>query len=82
MANTSSGGVALNHVVMQFLPPGLPFGRVGESGMGAYHDKANIDAFSHRKSALTKPTRIDPPILYPPFTALKKWIVRKAMTLF
>jgi len=82
VANTSSGGVALNHVVMQLLPPGLPFGGVGESGIGAYHGKANIDAFSHRKSVLTKPTRLDPPILYPPFTGLKKWIVRKAMTLF
>ena len=82
VANTSSGGVALNHVVMHLLPPGLPFGGVGESGMGAYHGKANIDAFSHRKSVLTKPTRMDPPILYPPFTGIKTWIVRKAMTLF
>jgi aldehyde dehydrogenase (NAD+) len=80
--NTSSGGVALNHVVMQLLPPGLPFGGVGESGTGAYHGKASIDAFSHRKSVLAKPTRLDPPLLYPPFTALKKWIVRQAMTRF
>ncbi len=80
VANTSSGGVALNHVVMHFLPPGLPFGGVGESGMGAYHGRANIDAFSHRKSVLTKPTRLDPPILYPPFTKLKKWLVRRAMS--
>lgn len=81
VANTSSGGVALNHVVMQLLPPGLPFGGVGESGTGAYHGKASIDAFSHRKSVLSKPTRFDMPILYPPFSGIKEWIVRKAMSL-
>jgi aldehyde dehydrogenase (NAD+) len=80
VAHTSSGGVALNHVVLQLLPPGLPFGGVGESGTGAYHGKANIDAFSHRKSVLSKPTRMDPPLLYPPFTKLKQWILRQAMT--
>ena len=62
--------------------PASPFGGVGESGTGAYHGKANIDAFSHRKSVLNKSTKFDAPILYPPFTGLKKWIVRKAMTLF
>ena len=82
VANTSSGGVLLNHVVMHLLPHGLPFGGVGESGSGAYHGKANIDAFSHRKSVMSKPTRMDPPLLYPPFTRAKTWIVRKAMTLF
>ena len=80
VSHTSSGGVALNHVVMQLLPPGLPFGGVGESGTGAYHGKANIDAFSHRKSVLSKSTRMDPPLLYPPFTKLKRWILRQAMT--
>jgi aldehyde dehydrogenase (NAD+) len=80
VAHTSSGGVALNHVVLQLLPPGLPFGGVGQSGTGAYHGRANIDAFSHRKSVLAKPTRMDPPLLYPPFTRVKKWIIRQAMT--
>ncbi|HVT77211.1 MAG TPA: aldehyde dehydrogenase family protein [Acidimicrobiales bacterium] len=80
VANTSSGGVALNHVVMHLLPPGLPFGGVGESGMGAYHGRADIDAFSHRKSVLSKPTRLDPPLTYPPFGKLKQWILRQAMT--
>ena len=40
VSHTSSGGVALNHVVMQLLPPSLPFGGVGESGTGAYHGEA------------------------------------------
>jgi aldehyde dehydrogenase (NAD+) len=79
---TSSGGVCLNHVVLHLAAPALPFGGVGESGMGAYHGRANIDAFSHRRSVMTKPTRLEPPLLYPPFTRLKSRIVRKAMTLF
>ncbi|MEY2468903.1 MAG: aldehyde dehydrogenase [Actinomycetota bacterium] len=82
VANTSSGGVCLNHVVLHLIAPSLPFGGVGESGTGAYHGKANIDAFSHRKSVMNKPTRLDPPLLYPPFTRAKKWAVRKAMSLF
>jgi len=82
VANTSSGGVCLNHVVLHLIVPGLPFGGVGESGTGSYHGKANIDAFSHRKSVMSKPTRVDPPLLYPPFTRAKKWAVRKAMSLF
>lgn len=82
VAHTSSGGVALNHVVLHLLPPALPFGGVGESGSGAYHGRSSIDAFSHRKSVLSKPTRLDPPILYPPFSGIKEWIVRKAMSLF
>ncbi len=80
--NTSSGGVALNHVVLQLMPPTLPFGGVGESGSGAYHGRGSIDAFSHRKSVLSKPTSMDPPLLYPPFTGLKTWIIKKAMSLF
>jgi aldehyde dehydrogenase (NAD+) len=82
VARTSSGGVALNHVVLQLASPSLPFGGVGESGYGAYHGRGNIDAFSHRRSVLRKPTKPDPPLLYPPYTRLKQAIVRKALTWF
>src|SRR5207248_1033837 len=80
--HTSSGGVALNHVVLHLASPQLPFGGAGASGHGAYHGRANIDAFSHRRSVLTKPTRLDPPLLYPPFTKLKQTVLRKALTWF
>jgi aldehyde dehydrogenase (NAD+) len=82
VANTSSGGVALNHVVLQLASPSLPFGGVGESGYGAYHGQSNIDAFSHRRSVLSKPTKLDPPLLYPPFTKLKRAVIRRALTWF
>jgi aldehyde dehydrogenase (NAD+) len=75
--NTSSGGASINHVSMQVAVPELPFGGVGSSGMGAYHGRHSFETFSHRKSVLNKPTRIDPPLLYPPYTELKtKWLKR------
>lgn len=77
---TSSGGVCLNHVVFHLTAPSLPFGGVGESGMGAYHGRASIDAFSHRRSVMTKPTRVDPPVAYAPFTALKQKVLRAVMS--
>jgi aldehyde dehydrogenase (NAD+) len=76
---TSSGGVCLNHVMLQIAVPTLPFGGVGPSGMGAYHGKTSFDTFSHRKSVFTKPSWFDPSIMYPPYhTFLKKllsWLI-------
>jgi aldehyde dehydrogenase (NAD+) len=74
---TSSGGVTLNHVLLHLVVPGLPFGGVGQSGMGAYHGKAGFDIFSHRKPVLGKPTRPDPSVMYPPYTGLKQRLIRR-----
>lgn len=73
---TSSGGVCVNHALVHILPEGLPFGGVGPSGMGAYHGKAGFDVFSHHKAVVRKPTRPDPKILYPPYTATKEKLLR------
>ena len=54
---TTSGGVCVNATLFHIAVPGLPFGGVGESGMGAYHGRATFDTFTHRKSVLTRPTR-------------------------
>jgi aldehyde dehydrogenase (NAD+) len=70
---TSSGGVCINQTLMHLLPPDLPFGGVGDSGMGAYHGKAGFDVFSHRKSVLRKPVKPDLKMLYPPY---KPWVGR------
>ena len=59
--------------------PDLPFGGVGESGTGSYHGKSGFDTFSHFKSVLGKPTRPDPALMYPPYTATKQKIIRKFM---
>ena len=67
----------MNHCMLHYAVPGLPFGGVGESGMGAYHGEATFDTFTHKKSVLKKPFAIDPSIMYPPYTASKeKWLKR------
>ena len=76
---TSAGGVCINHAVLHVAVPDLPFGGVGESGTGAYHGQAGFDRFSHLKSVLAKPTRPDPPVLYPPYSRIKRWLIRRAM---
>jgi aldehyde dehydrogenase (NAD+) len=77
LEQTSSGGACVNATVMHVAVPDLPFGGVGASGMGSYHGKASFDVFSHRKSVLVKPTRLDPKLAYPPYTKLKERIIRR-----
>ena len=74
---TSSGGMLVNHTLLHLAVPNLPFGGVGESGMGAYHGKAGFDAFSHRRSVLEKPAKPDVKLMYPPYTTLKDTLLRR-----
>jgi len=67
----------VNHTWMHLANPDLPFGGVGESGMGAYHGKATFDVFSHKKSVLKKPFALDPPITYPPYTEQKRKLIKR-----
>ena len=77
LERTSSGGAVVNHVVWHLAVPDLPFGGVGESGMGAYHGHFGFETFSHAKAILHKPTQIDPDLLYPPYSPTeKKWLER------
>jgi aldehyde dehydrogenase (NAD+) len=75
--DVSAGGVCINQTLMQLIPPDLPFGGVGDSGMGAYHGKAGFDAFSHRKSVLKKSTRPDLKLLYPPYRPITEQLVKR-----
>jgi aldehyde dehydrogenase (NAD+) len=76
---TTSGGVCVNATLFHIAVPGLPFGGVGESGMGAYHGRSTFDTFTHRKSVLTRPTRPDPSLAYPPYSPLKAKLLRKLL---
>ena len=67
LATTSSGGVAFNDVVVQAGMVSLPFGGVGASGMGAYHGETGFRTFSHRRSVVARPFRLDLPFRYPPY---------------
>lgn len=73
----SFGGGAINETVMHITNPKLPFGGVGQSGIGAYHGKAGFDCFTHQKSILQKATWLELPLKYFPHTPAKlKWIKR------
>jgi aldehyde dehydrogenase (NAD+) len=77
LATTSSGGVVINHLAMHCLVPQLPFGGVGNSGLGSYHGEWGFQTFSHRKAVLSKPAKPDPSLMYPPYTDAKKKILRR-----
>jgi len=79
LERTSSGGACVNHVIWQIANPHLPFGGVGESGMGSYHGRQGFETFSHRKAVLSKTTRFDPKMLYPPYGKLKTSLVKKML---
>ncbi len=61
------GSGAVNDAVVQLATPFIPFGGVGESGMGSYHGKAGFDTFTHYKGLLHKSNMIDISIRYPPY---------------
>ncbi len=67
LENTSSGGVCINDTVMHVAVDTLPFGGVGESGMGTYHGKASFDAFTHYKSVFKRGFRFDLNWRYAPY---------------
>ena len=71
----SFGGGCINDVVMHLSNDHLPFGGVGNSGIGNYHGKFGFDTFSHQKSVLERVTWGEPDIKYPPYSEKKlNWI--------
>ena len=63
---TRSGGVCLNDTVTHMVGTDLPFGGLGESGLGAYHGQASFDCFTHRRSVLRCSFAFDSKLRYPP----------------
>ncbi len=78
LQEVSYGGGCFNDIIMHLGNPELPFGGVGNSGIGSYHGKSTFDTFSHRKSILKNSFRFDLKFRYPPYTmtvdTLKKFI--------
>ena len=64
---TSSGGGCINDVIMHIANENVPFGGVGTSGMGRYHDKDSFEAFTHTRSIISTGTWIDLPFRYMPY---------------
>lgn len=67
IGRTSSGGGCINDVIMHIANENVPFGGVGNSGMGRYHAKESFEAFSHTRSIISTGTWIDLPFRYMPY---------------
>ena len=77
LRHTISGGTCINDVIMHIVNGNMPFGGVGNSGMGSYHGKESFMTFSHRRSVVTTPTFVDMPFRYMPyklFALIKKLV--------
>jgi aldehyde dehydrogenase (NAD+) len=76
LAATASGGVCMNDTISQILARELPFGGIGESGMGSCHGRAGFDCFTHERAVLRRGTRVDPLFRYPQQTASLRTVRR------
>jgi aldehyde dehydrogenase (NAD+) len=75
----SFGGGCINNTAWHFSNHYLPFGGVGNSGMGSYHGRRTVETFTRAKAVMKTPIWFDPPIKYPPFKGklkLFKWFFR------
>ncbi|HNM31969.1 MAG TPA: aldehyde dehydrogenase [Chitinophagales bacterium] len=82
LSKTSSGNASINECLMHVGQFELPFGGVGESGIGAYHGKLSFDTFSHLKGVLKKSTLADIAQRYPPYTESGANLIKKLMSWF
>jgi aldehyde dehydrogenase (NAD+) len=69
LGGTSAGGTCVNNALLHFANPHLPFGGVGESGMGSYHGRWGFDALSHHRAILRQTFWASTKLLFPPYTA-------------
>jgi aldehyde dehydrogenase (NAD+) len=77
LRHTTSGGACINDTIMHIANERLPFGGVGNSGMGSYHGRLSYDAFSHYRAVVVTPTWLDLPFRYMPY---KMWgLVKKLL---
>lgn len=76
LEETSSGGTTVNDTIMHIANPALPFGGVGNSGIGAYHGSSTFELFSHARSILYRSFIIDLPVRYAPYKIGRKLLKR------
>lgn len=70
----SFGGGCVNDTISHLVNHQLPFGGVGHSGIGGYHGQHSFELFSHHKSVLTRSTKFETGIVFPPYKDKLKWI--------
>jgi len=71
----SAGSVCINDAVIFMVSPELPFGGIGNSGMGRYTGWYGFETFSHMKPVMKRSFRFDAPLRYPPYTDVKRKIM-------
>jgi aldehyde dehydrogenase (NAD+) len=76
VAQVPFGGGCINDTIVHLASPHLPFGGVGQSGMGKYHGKATFDTFTHEKSVVVKGNWLDLQMRYPPYDNKKLNLIR------
>ena len=76
LRRSSFGGGCINDTIIHLATSRMPFGGVGNSGMGGYHGGASFDTFSHRKSIVKKSAWIDLPVRYAPYSPVKDKLLR------
>ena len=81
ISEISFGGGAVNDVLMHFSNDRLPFGGVGQSGMGSYHGESGFTTFSHYKGIIRKPTWFEFPIKYYPHSRWKLSFIKRLIGL-
>ncbi|XP_077249772.1 aldehyde dehydrogenase family 3 member H1-like [Tasmannia lanceolata] len=72
----SAGGLVINDIYLHITLPSIPFGGVGDSGMGSYHGKFSFNAFSHKKPVLYRSFAGEASARYPPYTPQKKRLLK------
>lgn len=78
--DVSCSSVVVNDVVVNQIVPGLPFGGVGNSGMGSFHGRYTFDAFSHGKAILLRSFWADFDMRYPPFSDAKDRLLKRLLS--
>ncbi len=71
IGKTTSGGACINDTIMHIANGNVPFGGVGNSGMGSYHGERSLLAFSHERSVIASPRKWDVPFRYMPYRLFK-----------
>lgn len=75
----SFGGGCINDTILHLANPRLPFGGVGNSGIGSYHGKKSFETFTHYRSVFKQSTKVDIPIRYMPYTDKKLKLLKKVL---
>lgn len=79
LSRTTSGGACINDTIMHIANANVPFGGVGNSGMGSYHSERSFLAFSHERSVIATPTWIDLKFRYMPYKLFR--IIKRMLLL-